>query len=60
MLDSKITDIDVWLKQRALMKRTCIHEHLLRVYGEAAVNVSTVWWWVRRIKVAEMQRKNTV
>jgi len=34
-------------------KPTCIHKHLLRVYGEACVDVSTVWWWVRWIKGAE-------
>lgn len=35
------------------MKQACIHGHLLIVCGEAAVDVSTVWWWVRWIKEAE-------
>ena len=32
---------------------TCIHEHLLKMYGEATVDLSTVWQWVGRVKEDE-------
>jgi hypothetical protein len=32
---------------------TCIHSHLLRVYGEAIVDMSSTQKWARRVKGAE-------
>ena len=28
------------------MASTDIHQHLLNVYGDQTVDISTVWWWV--------------
>jgi len=49
-VESKMAETDIWLRQRAgtelLMAKgerlTCIHEHLFRVYREAAVDVSVI------------------
>jgi hypothetical protein len=54
-----MAEIDVsWAEIEFLIteceKPTCVHEHLLRVQGEATVAVSSVWWWVGQIKEAEL------
>jgi hypothetical protein len=49
-VDSKMAETDIWLRQQAgtefLMAKgeriTCSHEHLFRVYREAAMDVSVI------------------
>jgi hypothetical protein len=59
-VDSTVAEIDVQFKQRAVVEflvaedeeLTCIHECLLQVYGDAAIDVSAVQQLVRWIKEA--------
>jgi hypothetical protein len=62
-VDSKMAQIDVQLKQWTVLeflvaegeKPTCIHEHLLNMYGEVTVGVST-GKWVTKIKSQNWRR----
>jgi len=52
--DKLVSDMEVWMKQRGGIKflheekmaPIDIHQHLLNVYGEQTVDVSTVRQWV--------------
>ena len=52
--DRMASDMEVWMKQMCLieflyeekMALIDIHQHLLNVDGDQAVDVSTVGWWV--------------
>ena len=49
--DTMMSDMEVHMKQRCVTESlhvapTDIHLHLLKVYADQAVEVSTVRWWV--------------
>jgi hypothetical protein len=36
-------------------KPICIHEHMLKVYGEVTVDANTLWQWARWIKESQTE-----
>ena len=58
--DKMVSDMEVCMKQRCVteflhaekMAPIDIHQHLLNIYGDQTVDVSTVRWWVVHFRTA--------
>jgi hypothetical protein len=39
---------------------SCIRQHLLEAYGDAAVDVSTIWWWKDGSKKLKQEEQHSI
>ena len=64
--DKMVSDMEVCMKQRGVTEflhvekiaTTDIHQHLLNIYGDRTVDVSTVRWWVVHFNSSDSNMKD--